>query len=130
MSDVLNLENWSVSYIQVNIIKGDKAAEDWEYEENAADDDDDMGEQEDVANREASPSPRRYPHSRLTMLGLLHKFSVCPHSLYVSRAGSCCSAQVETLCLWLLLEWASNGLYAHCIFLGGHTGRHHQIAMS
>ena len=46
--------------MQVNIIKGDKAAEDWEYEENAADDDDDMGEQEDVNNRDTSPSPRRY----------------------------------------------------------------------
>lgn len=45
--------------LQVSLIKGDKAAEDWEYEENAADDDDDMGEQEDVNNRDASPSPRR-----------------------------------------------------------------------
>ena len=40
-------------------MKRDKAAEDWEYEENAADDDDDMGEQEDANNRDASPSPRR-----------------------------------------------------------------------
>ena len=63
--------------MQVNIIKGDKAAEDWEYEENAADDDDDMGEQEDVNNRDASPSPRRsaptcMPH--LLHIHTLHAF--------------------------------------------------------
>lgn len=45
----------------VNVIKGDKSAEDWEYEENAADDDDDMGEQDDANNRDASPPPRETP---------------------------------------------------------------------
>lgn len=65
--------------MQVNIMKGDKAAEDWEYEENAADDDDDMGEQEDVNNRDASPSPRR--SAPTCMPQLLHM-----HTLHVLRS--------------------------------------------
>ena len=44
---------------QVNAIKVDKGAEDWEYEENAADDDEDMGEQDDPNNVDASPPPRQ-----------------------------------------------------------------------
>ena len=44
---------------QVNVIKGDKEAEDWEYEENAADDDEDMGEQDDPNNGDASPPARQ-----------------------------------------------------------------------
>lgn len=45
----------------VNVIKGDKGAEDWEYEENAADDDEDMGEQDDPHQGDASPPPRQSP---------------------------------------------------------------------
>ncbi len=44
--------------LKVNVIKGDKGAEDWEYEENAADDDD-MGEQDDPHHGDASPPPRQ-----------------------------------------------------------------------
>lgn len=45
--------------MQVNVIKGDKGAEDWDHEANAADDDEDMGEQDDPNNRDASPPPRQ-----------------------------------------------------------------------
>ncbi len=45
--------------LKVNVIKGDKGAEDWEYEENAADDDEDMGEQDDPHHGDASPPPRQ-----------------------------------------------------------------------
>ncbi len=45
--------------LKVNVIKGDKGAEDWEYEENAADDDEDMGEQDDPHPGDASPPPRQ-----------------------------------------------------------------------
>lgn len=44
---------------QVSVIKGDKGAEDWDHEANAADDDEDMGEQDDPNNRDASPPPRQ-----------------------------------------------------------------------
>ena len=45
--------------MQVNVIKGDKEAEDWDHEANAADDDEDMGEHDDPGNRDASPPPRQ-----------------------------------------------------------------------
>lgn len=45
--------------VQANVIKKDKGAEDWEYEENAADDDEDMGEHDDLNNADASPPPRQ-----------------------------------------------------------------------
>ncbi|KAL3163425.1 hypothetical protein ABBQ32_009803 [Trebouxia sp. C0010 RCD-2024] len=45
----------------VNVIKGDKGAEDWDHEANAADDDEDMGEQDDPSSRDASPPPRQTP---------------------------------------------------------------------